>query len=63
MAAEKLARYPELDILGSAMTVDDAYRLIAQTRPDRPNGKMKRLGIGDAYYNTLIKWLPINKHV
>ncbi len=45
---KKLALYPELDILGSAMTVDDAYRLIAQTRPDAAFVDIQLIG-GDAF--------------
>ena len=45
---KKLALYPELDILGSAMTVDDAFRLIANTRPDAAFVDIQLIG-GDAF--------------
>ena len=45
---KKLALYPELDIVGSAMTVDEAYRLIARTRPDAAFVDIQLIG-GDAF--------------
>ncbi len=45
---KKLALYPELEILGSAMTVDDAYRLIVQTRPEAAFVDIQLIG-GDAF--------------
>ena len=45
---KKLDRYPELEIVGSAMTVDEAFLLIARTRPDAAFVDIQLIG-GDAF--------------
>ncbi|MEO6038458.1 MAG: LytTR family DNA-binding domain-containing protein [Saprospiraceae bacterium] len=45
---KKLARYPELEIVGSAMTVDEAFLLIARTRPEAAFVDIQLIG-GDAF--------------
>ncbi|MEO6758834.1 MAG: response regulator, partial [Saprospiraceae bacterium] len=45
---KKLALYPELDVLGSAMTVDEAFLLIARHRPDAAFVDIQLIG-GDAF--------------
>ncbi len=45
---KKLALYPELDVIGSAMTVDDAFHLIAHTRPAAAFVDIQLIG-GDAF--------------
>ena len=45
---KKLAQYPELEMVGWAETVDEAYSLIARTRPDAAFMDVQLIG-GDAF--------------
>jgi len=54
---QKLKEYPELDIVGEATNIDDAYRLIATTKPDVAFMDVQLIG-GDAF--TLLSRLRTN---
>jgi len=54
---EKLNEYPELDIVGEATNIDDAYRLIATTKPEVAFMDVQLIG-GDAF--TLLSRLRTN---
>lgn len=45
---KKLEEYPEIEVVGDAATIDDAYRLIASTRPDVAFMDVQLIG-GDAF--------------
>ncbi len=45
---KKLRQYPELEIAGEAATLDDAFRLIATTKPDAAFMDIQMIG-GDAF--------------
>lgn len=45
---KKLKEYPELEVVGDAATLDDAYHLIASTRPDVAFMDVQLIG-GDAF--------------
>jgi two-component system LytT family response regulator len=54
---EKLENYPELEIVGEAANIDDAYRLIATTNPEAAFMDVQLIG-GDAF--TLLNRLEKN---
>lgn len=54
---KKLKRFPELEIIGEATNVNEAYRLIAMTKPDAAFMDIKLIG-GDAF--TLLSRLKSN---
>ncbi|MBK8564424.1 MAG: hypothetical protein IPN76_14080 [Saprospiraceae bacterium] len=45
---KKLQQFPELEFVGEAATIDEAFRLIASTKPDAAFMDVKLIG-GDAF--------------